>query len=215
MSVEITENNARVEIDGGSHEVTIVEQSDHVVLVSQDSPHEVSIQEQVPNSLTITVIEHTVELSEDQYFVTIVEGGGGTGNPTSPSGPGLYPASNFNATTDPTTDDDSGDGYVVGSRWINISTDEEFVCVDATVGSAVWLSTTAGTSSQDYVDISARKSTDDNIVYAGRSEPEGAPTSSASWQIYQKTVSTGDVLYADGDMSYDNIWDDRESLSYS
>jgi hypothetical protein len=45
-------------------------------------------------------------------------------------------------TTDPTTGDDSGDGYAVLSRWINISSGEEFVAVDVTVGAAVWVSTT-------------------------------------------------------------------------
>jgi uncharacterized lipoprotein YehR (DUF1307 family) len=51
---------------------------------------------------------------------------------------------NLNASTDPTVDDDSGSGYSVGSRWINISTDKEFVCSDASSGAAVWTETTAG-----------------------------------------------------------------------
>jgi hypothetical protein len=46
------------------------------------------------------------------------------------------------ATSSPTVNDDSGDGYSIGSRWINTSTDEEWVCTDATVGAAVWVSTT-------------------------------------------------------------------------
>jgi len=50
---------------------------------------------------------------------------------------------NLAATTDPAVTDDSGDGYAIGSRWINTSTDEEFVATDVTVGAAVWLSTTA------------------------------------------------------------------------
>ncbi len=45
-------------------------------------------------------------------------------------------------TTDPTTGDDSADGYSIGSRWINTSTDEEFVATDVTVGAALWVSTT-------------------------------------------------------------------------
>jgi hypothetical protein len=45
-------------------------------------------------------------------------------------------------TTDPTTGDDSDDGYSVLSRWINVSTAEEFVATDVTVGAAVWVSTT-------------------------------------------------------------------------
>lgn len=44
-------------------------------------------------------------------------------------------------TADPTVNDDANDGYVVGSRWINTTDDREFVCVDSTVGSAVWTRT--------------------------------------------------------------------------
>ena len=48
-----------------------------------------------------------------------------------------------NSTTiDPTASNDSSSGYSVGSRWWNTSTDEEFVCLDASAGLAVWTSTT-------------------------------------------------------------------------
>jgi len=50
---------------------------------------------------------------------------------------------NLTATTDPGVGDDSDDGYSVGSRWINVTLDKEFVCLDATVGAAVWTETTA------------------------------------------------------------------------
>jgi hypothetical protein len=46
--------------------------------------------------------------------------------------------------SDPTTGDDSGDGHVIGCRWINTATDEEFVVTDVTVAAAVWQSTTSG-----------------------------------------------------------------------
>jgi hypothetical protein len=49
---------------------------------------------------------------------------------------------NFEATADPGATDDSGDGYAVGSRWINQASNQEFVCVDTTASSAVWKQTT-------------------------------------------------------------------------
>jgi hypothetical protein len=52
--------------------------------------------------------------------------------------------SNLNATTDPTQLDDSTDGYQVGSRWINLEENEEYVCVDATPDHAIWAVTTLG-----------------------------------------------------------------------
>lgn len=49
---------------------------------------------------------------------------------------------NLNATTDPDADEDSGDGYSIGSRWINVTLNKEFVCLDNTLTSAVWKETT-------------------------------------------------------------------------
>jgi hypothetical protein len=45
---------------------------------------------------------------------------------------------NYTATTDPTANDDSTDGYTIGSVWINTSTDRIWVCVDATATAAIW-----------------------------------------------------------------------------
>jgi hypothetical protein len=44
----------------------------------------------------------------------------------------------YDAAIDPTANDDSGDGYSVGSTWINVTDDNAFVCLDATAGAAVW-----------------------------------------------------------------------------
>lgn len=45
---------------------------------------------------------------------------------------------------DPTPTDDFSKGFIVTSRWINIASLEEFVCLDATPGAAVWKNTTSG-----------------------------------------------------------------------
>jgi hypothetical protein len=41
-------------------------------------------------------------------------------------------------TTDPTVNDDANDGYSIGSRWVNTTTDRVFTCCDATAAAAVW-----------------------------------------------------------------------------
>lgn len=55
-----------------------------------------------------------------------------------------------------------------------------------------------------------------NLSYVGDAEPSTA-TSSASWKIRRiQTVGTiTTVSYADGNPLFDNIWDDRLSLTYS
>jgi len=57
---------------------------------------------------------------------------------------------------------------------------------------------------------------DSSNTYLGTASV-GSATSSASWQI-KKIIESGtltSILFADGDTSYDNVWDDRASLSYS
>jgi hypothetical protein len=49
---------------------------------------------------------------------------------------------NFNATVNPTVNDDVDGDYEVGSRWYNITDAVEFVCLSNTNGAAVWVSTT-------------------------------------------------------------------------
>ncbi len=45
-------------------------------------------------------------------------------------------------TSAPGVTDDTQQGYKIGSRWIDTTSDEEYVCLDSTAGAAVWLSTT-------------------------------------------------------------------------
>lgn len=55
-----------------------------------------------------------------------------------------------------------------------------------------------------------------DVIYIG-SAKLGTADSAASWQI-RKIETAGNVtsiLYADGDRRFDNIWDNRASLTYS
>jgi hypothetical protein len=51
----------------------------------------------------------------------------------------------INSTTaNPTVNDDSGDGYEVGSYWVNTSSQSVFFAVDVTPGSAIWVDVSGG-----------------------------------------------------------------------
>ena len=53
-------------------------------------------------------------------------------------------------------------------------------------------------------------------VYEGEAEP-GSDSNDAVWRI-KRTVTAGNsitVTWADGNSNFDNVWDDRTTLSYS
>jgi len=48
----------------------------------------------------------------------------------------------FDATSAPTVDNDVDEEYTVGSRWLDVTADKSYVCLDNTNGAAVWIETT-------------------------------------------------------------------------
>lgn len=50
----------------------------------------------------------------------------------------LLPLNKLDATAAPGVNDDSGDGYIPGSMWIDVTNDETYFCEDNTLGAAVW-----------------------------------------------------------------------------
>lgn len=76
-----------------------------------------------------------VDLSSGDLYVK-------TGDAWATVGGGSDILSNYTATSAPDANDDSGDGYSVGSLWVYTTATpkpEVFFCVDATAASAVWL----------------------------------------------------------------------------
>jgi hypothetical protein len=61
----------------------------------------------------------------------------------------------------------------------------------------------------------ATDSANSNLEYIGEAQP-GTLTTAALWRIKRIDNTSGVVIqWADGNASFDNIWDSRESLSYS
>ncbi len=56
------------------------------------------------------------------------------------------------------------------------------------------------------------------LIYFGKATP-GTPTGEARWQIrkmeYDANSNLTAIKWADGNQSFDNVWDNRTSLSYS
>lgn len=67
----------------------------------------------------------------------------------------------LNATTAPTANDDTGDGYAVGSVWIDTTNDRAYICLDATSTAAVWF------RPQEYDANTAKLDDTDQVVTGG------------------------------------------------
>ncbi len=61
-----------------------------------------------------------------------------------------YVLNKLDATTAPTANDDSGDGYAVNSVWIDLTADKAYICVDATLTAAVWVEVGGGGTLADH-----------------------------------------------------------------
>jgi hypothetical protein len=70
----------------------------------------------------------------------------------------------LDGTQAPTVNNDTDEGYAVGSRWFNVTNDKEYVCLDNTDGAAVWTETTgAGGGASTFVAL-----TDTPANYTGQ-----------------------------------------------
>ena len=70
-------------------------------------------------------------------------------------------------------------------------------------------------ASKDLLATLVDDTTTANVIYLGHAVP-GTATSAASWRIKKIDVSSGaTITWADGNFYFDNIWDNRASLSYS
>ena len=67
-----------------------------------------------------------------------------------------------NATAAPTTGDD---GYAVNSVWSDVTNDKSYICVDATVGAAVWKQISIPTTSAELAGIISDETGTDKLVY--------------------------------------------------
>ena len=100
-------------------------------------------------------------------------------------------------------DTPGGGGSGGGGKIYATNTDNELI-VDATVNVSASVDEAVGIDD----------TTTANTLYVGKATIATA-TSSALWKVSKLDESTGLLTWADGDDNYDNVWDNRASLSYS
>ena len=70
----------------------------------------------------------------------------------------------LDGTQAPTVNNDVDEGYTAGSRWVDVTNDKEYVCLDNTDGAAVWTETTQSGGGGAFTDL-----TDTPANYTGSS----------------------------------------------
>jgi hypothetical protein len=95
-----------------------------------------------------------------------------------------WQGNNFGASAAPTVNDDSGDGYSIGSRWLDTTNDKEYVALDVTAGAAVWVETTAtgGTS------VSNERTVDDTVIATWVDRTDEQTDEGIEWEAAQVVV---------------------------
>jgi len=87
------------------------------------------------------------------------------GNPNNPPNQAVIVGSRLHkAIINPIVTNDSNSGFAVGSKWINTLSDELYICLDNTLGAAIWAQISTTSASPDTVDFEygAITSTTDN-----------------------------------------------------
>ena len=122
-------------------------------LESHDSAYHLNRTNHTGTQLVATISDFTTQVQADAHVSAAYTHSQLTsGNPHSvtaaEAGLGNVPNAkqNLAAGAPPTAWDDSASGYIIGSRWIDTTNDEEYVCLDSGVGVAVWDKTTAHTT---------------------------------------------------------------------
>jgi len=102
----------------------------------------------------------------------------------------------------------TNDGTFLSQVQLETELDEKF----GDVGQKGQVASAPVTISTDTLRIDAASST---VTYIGTAAA-GSATSAAVWQVKKIDSSSGtSILFADGNINYDNVWDNRASLSYS
>jgi hypothetical protein len=109
------------------------------------------------------------------------------------------PAADYVGTLAPTSGDDSGDGYSIGSKWVQTVGPVVYVCTDASVGAAYWRQVWPIPSAYVTNAMLAGSISDANLatsyLTANGSRGLSAAWDAGSWQIraetFQSDVATG------------------------
>lgn len=125
---------------------------------------------------------------------------------------------NFAAAIDPTVNDDATAGYAVNSLWLNASSEEFFICLDASAGAANWQQTTLtlddlGTvAARDIINLAneLRDNAGNDAIYARPDVANNFGATDVAGNLQATTITAGDFEDSTG-VTLDNDFEPREA----
>jgi len=105
----------------------------------------------------------------------------------------------LDATTAPTVNDDDSGGYGIGSRWVDVTADKEYVCLDATTGAAVWTETTGSGGASTYVGLT---DTPGSITALSPQEGNSGGTALVNGPIFKRDATVAPTVNDDSTAGY-------------
>lgn len=154
-----------------------------------------------------TINEVIVFISDDTLISLVDTPGtyGSAGQVLTSDGVGAFtletPNTFFNkvdGTVAPTVNNDSTEGFQVGSMWIDVVADEAYRCSDPAVGAAVWLNTTLEVAETDllYLKLSGGTLTGQLVMNSSNPNIDFNNTASGGGVSFIKQESDGSVTLA-------------------
>lgn len=132
-------------------------------------------------------------------ILPVLNGGiGGLNNPT--------------ATSDPGVTDDSDDGYNTGSIWVNTTSDTVFICVDDSVGAAIWV--TNQLNDAGLTSIAGLTTSADQMIYTTASDVYATTALTPFARTVLDDTTASDVLTTLGVSTYaKTLLDDADAAT--
>jgi hypothetical protein len=120
----------------------------------------------------------------------------------------------WDATVAPTVNEDSGDGYEVGSVWVDVTADKAYTCVDSTVGAAVWVeggsSLTAASTVTDETTFGISAAVGVDADYAREDHTHGSPANPVTAAAVKALGRWEPVQFDDGSSPWPFVYFDDE-----
>lgn len=107
----------------------------------------------------------------------------------------------IDATAAPTVNDDAGDGYSVGSLWLDVTNDKGYILLDSTVGAAVWQQFSgAGVIADNSITFAKMQDIATQTLYGRNSGGTGDPQQVTVTEVLNwiSGSAAGAILYHNG-----------------